>query len=223
MNKKLGRLLNPGMGLYFWVMLSFCLAALLLGQFFLAAVEGIVVLLLFGSYLIFRKSRHRQLLRFIEEMPNTLESVSHGQSPFPTAVIRLADGGIVWANDQFAGITGFSDTMAEQQLGDILPGFKTDWLLDRKTEAPYDVTVSGRRYRVYGTTTRSDDPLGIMLGVLYFSDLTQLYQIRDEYVRSRPVVSIILVDNYEEMTKNLTENGISALNAKLGDAITVDR
>ena len=220
MNKKLGRLLNPGMGLYFWVMLSFCLAALLLGQFFLAAVEGIVVLLLFGSYLIFRKSRHRQLLRFIEEMPNTLESVSRGQSPFPTAVIRLADGGIVWANDQFAGITGFSDTMAEQQLGDILPGFKTDWLLDRKTEAPYDVTVSGRRYRVYGTTTRSDDPMGIMLGVLYFSDLTQLYQIRDEYVRSRPVVSIILVDNYEEMTKNLTENGISALNAKLGDAIT---
>ena len=220
MNRKLSRLMNPGMGLYFWVMASFCLAALLLGQFLLAAAEALVIALLFVSYLIFRKVRRRQLLRFIQESPNTLESVSRGESPFPTAVIRLGDSGIVWVNDQFVTITGFSDLMSEQYLYDILPDFKTDWLLDRKTEAPYDVTIGGRRYRVYGTTTRSDDSSGIMLGVLYFSDLTKLYQIRDEYVRSRPVVSIILIDNYEELTKNLSENAISALNAKLGDAIT---
>ena len=180
MNRKLSRLMNPGMGLYFWVMAGFCLAALLLGQFLLAAAEALVIALLFVSYLIFRKVRRRQLLRFIQESPNTLESVSRGESPFPTAVIRLGDSGIVWVNDQFVTITGFSDLMSEQYLYDILPDFKTDWLLDRKTEAPYDVTIGGRRYRVYGTTTRSDDSSGIMLGVLYFSDLTKLYQIRDE-------------------------------------------
>ena len=115
---------------------------------------------------------------------------------------------------------GFSDVMSDQYLSDLLPGFKVDWLADRKIEAPYDVTIGGRRYRVYGTSMRAEDSSGIMLGVLYFSDLTKLYQIRDEYVRSRPVVSIIMVDNYEELTKNLTESAISALNAKLGDAIT---
>ena len=211
--------MNPGMGLYFWVMAGFCLAAALLGQFLLAAVEAVVIFLLFISYLIFRKARHNQLLRYIQDEPNTLESVSHGESPFPTAVIRMGDSGIVWVNDQFVKITGFTDLMTEQYLYDILPGFKTDWLADRKTEAPYDVTIGGNRYRVYGTTTRGEDS-GIMLGVLYFSDLTKLYQVRDEYVRSRPVVSIILVDNYEELTKNLSENAISSLNAKLGDAIT---
>ena len=220
MNRKLGRLLNPGLGLYFWVMLSFCLASLLFGLYPLAAVEGIIILLLFGSYTIFRKARSRQLLRFLQDSPNTLESISRGESPFPAVVICLADGGIVWSNEQFDTMTGFSDAMAEHQLDDVIPDFKTDWLIDRKTEAPYDVTVGGRRYRVYGTTTRSDDPMGIMLGVLYFSDLTKLYQIRDEYVRSRPVVSIILIDNYEELTKNLTENSISAMHAKLGDTIT---
>ena len=220
MNRKLGRLLNPGLGLYFWVMLSFCLASLLFGQLLLAAVEGIIILLLFGSYTIFRKARSRQLLRFLQDSPNTLESITHGESPFPSVVIRLADGGIVRSNEQFAAMTGFSEAMTERQLSDVLPGFKTDWLVDRKTEAPYDVTIGGRRYRVYGTTTRSDDSMSIMLGVLYFSDLTKLYQIRDEYVRSRPVVSIILIDNYEELTKNLTENSISAMHAKLGDTIT---
>ena len=201
-------------------MLSFCLASLLFGQLLLAAVEGIIILLLFGSYTIFRKARSRQLLRFLQDSPNTLESVTHGESPFPSVVIRLADGGIVRSNEQFAAMTGFSEAMTERQLSDVLPGFKTDWLVDRKTEAPYDVTIGGRRYRVYGTTTRSDDSMSIMLGVLYFSDLTKLYQIRDEYVRSRPVVSIILIDNYEELTKNLTENSISAMHAKLGDTIT---
>ena len=220
MNKKLGRLLNPGLGLYFWVMLGFALAALLLNQYLLAAVEGIIVLLLFVSYKIMRKTRHNQLLRYIQELPDSLESVSHGKNPFPTVVVRLADGGIIWVNNAFVKITDYPDSMTEQYLPDIIPGFQTDWLVDRKTEAPYDVTISGRRYRVYGTSVRAEDTSRTMLGILYFTDLTQLYQIRDEYVRSRPVVSIILVDNYEELTKNLSENGISALNAKLGDTIT---
>ena len=220
MSKKLGRLINPGLGLYIWVMLCFALASLLLNQYLLAAVEGIVVLLLFISYKILRRTRHQQLLRYMQDIPDSLEAVSHGENPFPTVVIRLSDGGIIWSNDQFAKITDFQDSMTEQNLSDVLPGFKTDWLIDRKTEAPYDVTVGSRRYRVYGTSMRAEDPSGTMLGVLYFTDLTKLYQIRDEYVRSRPVVSIILVDNYEELTKNLTENGISTLHAKLGDAIT---
>ena len=220
MSKKLARLINPGLGLYFWVMLGFILAALLLGQYLLAGVEAVVVFLLYLSYLIMRKTRHRQMLRYIQNAPNTIESVSHSEGPFPTAVIRLYDGGIVWVNDKFANITEFSDGMSEQFLSDVLPDFKTDWIAGGKTEAPHDVTVNGRRYRVYGTCIRNDGVSGPMLGALYFTDLTQLYQIRDEYIRSRPVVSIILVDNYEELTKNLTENAISTLNAKLGDTIT---
>ena len=97
----------------------------------------------------------------------------------------------------------------EQKLTAVIPELTTDWLVSGKTESPYDVTVGGRRYRVYGTTIRAEDSRGTMLGVLYFVDLTELYQIRDEYIRSRPVVSIILVDNYEELTKNLSETAIS--------------
>lgn len=44
--------------------------------------------------------------------------------------------------------------------------------------------------------------------------------MRDEYIRSRPVVAIILVDNYDELTKNLTEGAISTLNAELNEVIT---
>jgi hypothetical protein len=80
--------------------------------------------------------------------------------------------------------------------------------------------VQNRRYRVFGTTVRGDDPNNTPMGVLRLVDLTELYQVRDEYIRSRPVVSIILVDNYEELTKNLGDGAISALDAKINDSIT---
>ena len=219
MNKKLARLLRPGMGVYFAVMLSFCLAALLLDHLVLAALEAGVTLLLFVSYMIMRKLRQRSLLRYIEKAPNTIEAKGSGESPFPTVIAKLNDGHIVWTNHQFVEITGFSDSLVEQTLGDILPGFSTGWVVDRKTESPYDVTIGNRRYRVYGTTLKAEDGIGTPLGIFYFSDLTTLYQIRDEYIRSRPVVSIILIHNYEELSKNLSESAISAMNAKLNAAI----
>ena len=220
MKIKLTRLIRPGVGIYFVAMLSFCAAALLLDHLFLAALEAGVTLILFVAYMVLRKLRHRSLLRYIENAPNTIESKGSGESPFPTVIARLNDGNIIWANKQFVDITGFSDTMVEQNLGDILPGFSTDWVIDRKTESPYDVTLGNHRFRVYGTTLKADDQFGTPLGIFYFSDLTTLYQIRDEYLRSRPVVSIILIDNYDELTKNLSESAISTMNARLNTAIT---
>ena len=220
MNKKLGRLLRPGMGGYFLVLGAFCAAALLEGHYWLAAAETAVTLLMFILYIMNRTFRDRQIQNFIQSAANTLEATSQGEGPLPAVLVRLGDGGIIWANHRFSDLTGYADGMMEQHLEEILPGFSTDWLAVGKTECPEDVNLSNRRYRVYGSIIRGEDNLGTLLAVLYFSDLTELYQIRDEYVRSRPVVCIILIDNYEELTKNLTESGISTLNAKLGDAIT---
>lgn len=220
MNKKLGRLLRPGMGGYFLVLGAFCAAALLEGHYWLAAAETAVTLLMFILYIMNRTFRDRQIQNFIQSAANTLEATSQGEGPLPAVLVRLGDGGIIWANHRFSDLTGYADGMMEQHLEEILPGFSTDWLAAGKTECPEDVNLSNRRYRVYGSIIRGEDNLGTLLAVLYFSDLTELYQIRDEYVRSRPVVCIILIDNYEELTKNLTESGISTLNAKLGDAIT---
>ena len=220
MNRKLGRLLRPGMGAYFFVMAAFCAATLLEGSFLLAAAEASVTLLVFMLYITNRNRRDRQIQEYIQKAANTLEATSQGESPLPAVLARLGDGGIVWANHRFSEITGYADTMMEQRLEEVLPDFSTEWLASGKTECPQDVAMNGRRYRVYGTIIRAEDNRGMILGVLYFVDLTELYQIRDEYIRSRPVVSIILIDNYEELTRNLTESAISSLNAKLGDEIT---
>ena len=219
MNKKLERLLNPSAGLYFAVLLVFGVAAALLGQFVLAGVEFGITALLFVSYLLFRRSRSKELQAFIQKATDEMNTVGGVDSPFPMVVLRLGDGGIVHANEAFARLTDFRDVIVEHDIDEFLPGFDTDWLASGKTEYPYDVSIAKRRYRVYGTMIRTADPTAIPLGVLYFTDLTELYQVRDEYIRSRPVVSLILVDNYEELTRNMSEAAISGLNARINNTI----
>lgn len=208
------------MGMYFVVMGLFCAAALVERNFWLAAGETLVTLLVFTLYITDRNRRERLLTQYIESLSDSLESCSHGEGPLPAVMVRLGDGGIVWCNRRFSDLTGYADSTVEQRLEEIIPGIATDWLTSGKSECPRDVSFGGRRYRVYGTMHRAEDSVGTLLGVLYFSDLTELYQVRDEYIRSRPVVSIIQIDNYEELIKNLSESAISKMNAQLGDAIT---
>lgn len=220
MNKKLGRFLQPRIGAYFFVLFCFAAAAIAGQYYILAAIEFGVTVVLLAGHIVYRNYRRRELSRFLQKTSDEMSKREGTDSPFPVVVIRLDDGGIVYANDRFVNITGFQDTFAERYSEEVLPGFNTEWLTSGKTEYPYDVTLGDRRYRVYGTVIHSEGHRASQLGVLYFTDLTELYQVRDEYIRSRPVVSIILVDNYEELTRNLTDAAISALNAKLNDAIS---
>jgi len=208
------------MGVYFLVMAVFCAAALVRGHYYLAVGETVVTLAILTFYLMDRRRRDQKIQAYLSTVENTLEFTSRGEGPLPAVLVRLGDGGIVWGNHRFSDITGYADSMIEQTLEEIMPNLSLDWLTSGKTECPRDVTMGTRRYRVYGSPIRAEDTAGTMLGVLYFSDLTELYQVRDEYIRSRPVVCIILIDNYEELTKNLTESAISTMNAKLGDVIT---
>ena len=219
MNKKLGRTLNGDFWVLFVVLFAFCVLSAVMGQYVLALVELIVTGISFAAYMLYRSHRKKELQNFVQKFTDEYSGTSGAVAPFPTALIRLFDGGIVYANDAFVRITGLQDAFKTRLISEALPSFTADWLIAGKNEAPYDVTMHDRRYRIHGTTIRGDDPGATHLGILYLADLTELYQVRDEYIRSRPVVSIILVDNYEELTRNLTEGAISALNAKINDAI----
>lgn len=219
MNRKLGRLLNPSMALYLVLLFAFGIAAALMENYVLAAVEVTISILVLVIHLVYRAQRYKQLQTFMQNTADQMNQISAAEAPFPMALIRLYDGGIVHANEAFVRLTGLADTFVERKVEDFLPGFTTDWLSVGKTEYPYDITVAKQRYRVYGMATRADDPQGTPLGILYLSDLTELYQVRDEYIRSRPVVSIVLVDNYEELTRNMSDGAISALDAQINDTI----
>lgn len=220
MNKKLGRILRPGHMVYLLALALFSAAAVALEQYVLAIVGFSLTMVLLIVNVVQLKHRNRSIQSFLQAAFATPDVVHSAENPLAMVLVRLGDGHILWLNDRFTTITGHRDRLYEQTVQDLLPGITLDWLASGKSEYPYDVTLGSRRYRVYGTAFRTDDPMGTMVGMLYLSDLTEMYQVRDEYIRSRPVVSIILVDNYEELTMNLSESAISTMNAQINDVIT---
>ena len=217
MEKKLERLLKPGKGIYFIILFGFCALAFLTGKTWIGVGELVVALLTLVFYLVERQYRKRALQQYLQSDPDSMESVCKGDGPLPALMVQMDDGTVVWENYRFSQLSGGLKALSDEKLEDVLPGITLDFLTAGKNEAPQDVVLGKGRYRVYGTMLRS---AGSRLAALYLSDLTEMYQVRDEYIRSRPVVAIILIDNYEEMTQNLTESAISKLNANLNDTIT---
>ena len=216
MNKKLRRLMQPSLVLYFVVMGLFCAAALILNYYILAAAEAGVTLLLLLAYYWANLKRKRALTEYLNTTDDIMRRTSGGELPFPVAMLRLADGEILWYNKAFTELTELKETMSAQHLSDVFPDFPLDWLASGKSEAPAELRYRDRRFHVSGTLAPDSGAHGgVMVGMIYLQDLTELLQVRDEYIRSRPMVSIILVDNYDELTNNLPDAVISTMNAEI--------
>ena len=221
MNKKLSRLLEPGMGLYFAALLLFAGVSLALRQYTVAAAELALTVGLFVYNRIASGRRKKSLMNYIQSTTDSLGTAFKSGSPFPMAVIKMSDSEIVWANESFYRVSGLRDSFLHQKLEDVMPRFSTRWLTEGRSECPQDVEIQGRRYRVYGNLIRSDDEhASLLLATLYLTDMTEMFQVRDEFVRTRPIVTVILVDNYDELTNNLPDSAISSLDARINDRIS---
>lgn len=221
MNPKLRRLTQPSLALYFAVMGIFCAAALVLQYYILAACESVLTLLLLIGYRWTALRRKRALTDYVQTTNEMLSRSAGGEVPFPVALVRLNDNELLWYNQPFARLTQVRETMSRRSIADIFPQFSLEWLSAGKSESPTELSYHDRRFRVTGTLLPdSDAKTGTRMGMIYLQDMTELIQIRDEYIRSRPMLSIVLVDNYDELTNNLPDAMISALNAEINTRIS---
>ena len=98
MNKKLGRALRPGQGVYILAMALFASAALVLQQYVLAVVGFVFALVMLLIYGLGRRHRSSQLQAFIQEALQSKDISRNAESPLAMVLIRLGDGGVLWHN-----------------------------------------------------------------------------------------------------------------------------
>ena len=72
MKRRLARLINPGMGFYYTVLVCFCLAAFLMGQTILAVAELAVTILTIVLFALRRSLRRKDLARYLRSCPTTV-------------------------------------------------------------------------------------------------------------------------------------------------------
>ena len=218
MDRHLKRLLRNEAYLYCFVLFAFAGAALIYRYYWIAIAMASAAAILVLFTIFSSRQRQRSIAAYVQTSVDTLSTSAAVSAPFPIATVRLSDGEILWHNRQLQKAVGTRESQVGQSLEEVFPGLKLDWLRSGKTEDSEDQTLRERRFRTMGFIPKQADG-SQNIAALMWVDSTELLTTRDEYLRSRPVVSIILIDNYDELTNNLTDSAVSTLNAALNERI----
>ena len=219
---KLSHLLEPSFRLYFVFLLLF--AALdALFSLPVAVLELAVVVIL---YLYFRRSsaaRQKDILSYIENITCNMDSATKDtmvNAPLPMVIFRPENDEVIWSNDRFLQITGEREHMFDTKITAAVPDFSSRWLMEGKTQCPTEVRIADRRFLVFGHLVRTEEQGSRgYLATTYWVDVTDFAQVRDDYYATRPVVAILLVDNYEELMKGATDSNRSAMRSEIDDRL----
>ena len=224
MNKKLLDKYQPSMRFYLTLLLLFAIVTFFFGRLsqYIAIAEVIVAVGLAVYLRMSSRKRSLKLMRYIESVTSSTESATKDtllNFPLPVVIFSPNSGVILWSNSRFVQMVDGKERFFEVRLNDILPEFSAKWLLDGKNECLELMTVGNRRYKVFGSLLRAANEPGNIMAAAYWVDVTDFADKYDEYLSAKPVCAIIMLDNYDELLKNLTEKDKSALLSAIDDKI----
>ena len=222
MHKKLSRLVEPNLQPYFLCLALFIAAAVPIQPMLAAAEAAVMVLLyLFSRYQNAR--RRRNVMQYMETITGGVDSISKNSllnTPLPVVVFRADNGELIWANDSFVALTEEGDDIFDRTIQDVAPAFAYQSLLADGTIGEL-TELNGRSYQVYGSVGRMSGRSAAQGQIVtaYFVDVTESQHLKAVYEASRPVVSVLVLDNYEELMKAGAEASRSAVLAQIDERI----
>ena len=148
---------------------------------------------------------------------DTARSSNMLYAPLPMLVFDVTTGEILWCNDMFMQLTAQKEKIFETAVDAVIPDFTYRWLIEGKQEYPEQFRWNDRIYRVFGALSRPEPEGGEQptLATTYWMDITESEQMRQTLELTKPLLAILMVDNYEELMKACPENKRSALLAAL--------
>ncbi len=225
MNKIAKRLGEPASRLYILCLALFAgITAVFFKEYRLAAGEAITAVALFVVHTGLARQRKRELMEYIQSVTYDSEVARDNAMlnfPLPMAAFFADSGRLVWANQEFFQICGRKEPSVDVSMTDLAPNFQGKWVLEGKSRCPGLVEVNGRRYQVHGNLVRGKEGEQVSgsMGVTYWVDVTDYEDIRLEYAASRPVIMLIMIDNYDELMKNVPERTKNDLRNQLEDCL----
>ena len=216
MNERIRKLVRTNTVAYILLLLLF---AAVTAKISLALAIGEVAAALAVWYISHRRSKvvQQQLHQYVERIAGGADTAKNNNmlfAPMPMMVFNPENDDVLWANDLFTDLPGVGKDIFESRVRDVVEGFETHWILEGKSEFPGLFTWNGRRYRIFGCLSRPEGTghMGV-LATTYWMDVTDLEHMRTTLAETRPVVAIIMIDNYEDLMSACPEGKRSAVRA----------
>lgn len=193
---------NTVITIFFAVLLAQTAAVYILSGNIVCLFVSAGVMLLCAGIVYFCKNRLSSY--FFSFYSGTVEKLKTPDSDlftnFTMPVLLLKGNKIVWYNKRFR-----TDVLkGKDVLGDLPDEIFPETVRSAISVSDRaDVSFGGRKYTVYKTCYEAG---GEKFDTLYFVDVTDLKRIADEFDASRPVVMIMSIDSFDELTVNLAES-----------------
>ena len=223
-NKKLSRLLEPSFfRLYFLCMVVFTIASFTVSVP-LGLIEAVACIALYVFFRNGNKKRRQGILQYIDSVAGSVDTASKStliNSPLPIMVFRPDTGEVIWSNENFLQLAGVREHLFEMKVEDAVAGFPVQWLLEGRQECPVRVVMNGRNFRVYGSLVRAKGRGGDhnLVATTYWVDTTEGDLVQEIYTATRPVLSLLIIDNYDEMLNACPDTARSSVKAQIDEKL----
>ena len=221
MNKRIARLLRTNITIFSLCLVLFALAAIPF-DVRLAIGEGVAAVAFFLLGRRRSKATQQSLRQYIQRFYGGMDSARSSNmlfTPLPIMVFDLATEDILWSSESFLQLTEQREGIFDAHLETVFPNISFHWLLEGKTEAPETVVWNHRTYRVFGGVSHPEGGRSA-LATTYWMDVTDTEEMRRTLELTRPVVAILMVDNYEDLMKATPEGKRSAVRAMLEEKLS---
>lgn len=189
-------------------------------------VMGMISALVF-FYLIYyniteTNKKNREIDKHIEGLKEDFESAAkHAifNMPFPLVIIDKL-GAITWYNTPFLDMI-IEDDILNRRIYDLVPKFNMDKLLEKKEDRSIDIKYNNRDYKVHinfvenkKTSIKRDNII-----MLYFVDNTDHVDLENLYTAEQTIISLIYIDNYDDIKANTPDVNRPLLLAEIDRSI----
>ena len=223
MSKKIIRGFRTNMALYSLCLLAFVIVTIPVEPLLAAgeALAAVVVLLLGNRRNKMAQASVRQYMDRVSGGMDSARSSNMLYAPLPMLVFDVNTGEVLWSNDMFMQLTSQKEKIFEMLVDTVVPDFSYRWLLEGKREYPELFPWNGRIYRVFGSLSHPEEMERDQtpLATTYWMDVTDSEEMRQTLELTRPLVAILMVDNYEELMKACPESKRSAVLAALEEKL----
>lgn len=174
------------------------------------ALAGLVLLALSIIWFVFNEAQFdKELVEYIAGLSYRLKKVGDEvllQMPIGILLYDESER-IEWCNPYLNNMAGSEETKIGKSLNGLSKELKELILSDKESSI---MTIQERQYRV---RLKREERL------FYFTDITDILQIKKRYFNEQTVFALIFLDNYKEVTQGLEDQVRSTINNETTSAI----
>jgi c-di-AMP phosphodiesterase-like protein len=187
--------------IFFYLSIVFIIVIAVLGNYIIALVSFLVLLLAMRNSVDKYEERKKELNKYLIEFTNNIDDMSRKtllNFPIPLLILNKK-GDIYWYNSKFKDIVG-EKVDHKENVVDYFKNFPLKDLQENKNSL--DVSYGNKEYNVlFNEVEGAQDEESLYM--LYWLDNTKFSTLRDLYNNEKTVICLIEIDNYDELGKDM--------------------